>query len=93
MKIVKIDNEDLITNLEASYYEHNSYLDMLKYIKENGYNNEYWDIWEQYMEVRSEYDTLKEHIRVEYVIPAVGDNYPGWWEIDFDKRQLFIYHN
>ena len=91
MKIIQIDNKDLVADLEVSYYEYNSYVNMLKEAKNNGYNSEYWSLWEQYMEVCSEYETLKEHIRAEYVVPAVGENYPGTWEVNFDNQEIYIY--
>ncbi len=93
MKIIQIDNKDLVADLEVSHYEYNSYLNMLQEAKSNGYNSEYWSLWGQYMEVCSEYETLKEHIRAEYVVPAVGENYPGWWEIDFDTCKITIHKN
>ena len=91
--IIKIIDENLVIDLETSHHEYNSYLNMLENSKINGYDEEYWSLWKQFMEVRAEYDTLKEHIRVDYVIPAVGENYPGWWEIDFNKNEIIIHHN
>ena len=91
MIIVQVDNENLVKNLEVSHYEYVSYNNMLESAKVNGYNQEYWDLWSQYMEVCSEYETLKEHIRVEFIVPAVGEDYPGWWEIDFENKIITIH--
>ena len=93
MKIIRVDDNDFIDELEVSHYEFNSYTNMLDYSKENGYNDEYWDIWQQYMEVYVEYTTLKEKLRVNYIVPAVGENYPGWWEINFERKEIYIHKN
>ena len=92
--ITDVKNNELLADLEVSHYEQASYQNILNgIVKNHGYNEEYWKIWEQYMSVRSEYDTLKEHIRVEYIIPAVGEDHPGWWEIDFNNGIITIYDN
>ena len=93
MITVKITNNNLLADLEASHYEYTSYMDILNSAKINGYTQEYWSLWEQFMEVQSEYETFKEHLRVEFVVPAVGDNYNGIWEVDFDQGVVFIISN
>ena len=86
----KIENSDLLTNLEIAHYEFNSYVDILNEVKTHGYNEEYWNIWNQYMQIYVEYETLKEELRTQIIVPIVGDNYPGGWEVNFDTQEIYI---
>lgn len=93
-KIVKITDLNLLTDLKTSFCEHNSYLNILDCErKTNGYSEEYWKLWSQFMEVMSEYNTFKEKLRIAFIVPAVGENYPGWWEIDFQNKTVIIHDN
>ena len=87
----KIENSDLLTRLEIAHYEFNSYLDILNDIKSRGYDDEYWNMWKQYMSVLTEYETIKEELRVTIIVPIVGENYPGVWEAKFDTQEIYIY--
>ena len=93
MKITQIADKNFITNLKISCDEYNNYLNMLKQIKKNGYNNEYWLLWKQFMDVCSEFNTLKEQLRVNYVVPIVGENHPGEWTVDFKTGDVFIHNS
>jgi hypothetical protein len=87
---IKIKNSTLLNDLEVSHYEYNSYISILNEIRTRGYDEKYWDFWSQYMEAFAEYETLKEHLRVEIIIPIVGNNYNGNWEVNFETGEILI---
>lgn len=85
---------ELFTNLEVVHYEFNSYLNILHDLKINsGYNEEYWNTWKEYIRVLGEYETLKEQLRIDFIIPIVGDDFNGNWEANFDTGEVIITPN
>ena len=85
---------ELFTNLEVVHYEFNSYLNILHDLKINsGYNEEYWDTWKEYIRILGEYETLKEQLRIDFIIPIVGDDFNGNWEANFDTGEVIIIPN
>ena len=92
--IIEIKDDELLADLEVNHYECLSYENILsETARSYGYNESYWEIWKQYMEVFVSYYTLKEHFRTNYIIPAVGENYPGWWEVNFENKTITIHEN
>lgn len=87
---IKIKNSTLLNDLEVSHYQYNNYINLLNEIRTRGYDEKYWDFWTQYMAVFTEYETLKEHLRVEIIVPVVGDNYNGNWRVDFENGEILI---
>lgn len=87
---IDISKIKLFSDLEVCYYEYCAYTDILRGARSNGYNEEYWNLWSQYMEVLGEYETLKEHLRVEVIVPLMGENTPCNWEVKFEEGLLYI---
>ena len=87
---VNIADTDLFDDLEVAYYEYNSYFNIINTIKNQGYDENYWDVWFQYMEVLVEYETLKERLRVEIIVPVVGEIFDRW-EVNFEEGVVYIY--
>lgn len=93
LKITELSENDLFTNLEVVHYEYESYLNILEDLKKKGYNDEYWTTWKDYIRVLGEYETLKEQLRVTFVIPLVGDGFDGNWEANFETGEIYIVGN
>ena len=90
-KIIQIDNQELCELLEIAHCECHYYNNMLNIIKnKQGYTETYWEIWQQYMSVLSNYNTFKEMIRVYYIVPEIGENGLCQWSIDFYKKEITI---
>ena len=91
---IEMKDVELFTNLEVVHYEFNSYLNILHDLKINsGYNEEYWDTWKEYIRILGEYETLKEQLRIDFIIPIVGDDFDGNWEANFDTGEIVIIPN
>ena len=91
---IQMKDVELFTNLEVVHYEFNSYLNILHDLKINsGYNEEYWDTWKEYIRILGEYETLKEQLRIDFIIPIVGDDFNGNWEAKFDTGEEIIIQN
>ena len=91
---IQMKDVELFTNLEVVHYEFNSYLNILHDLKINsGYNEEYWDTWKEYIRILGEYETLKEQLRIDFIIPIVGDDFDGNWEANFDTGEIVIIPN
>ncbi len=91
---IQMKDVELFTNLEVVHYEFNSYLNILHDLKINsGYNEEYWDTWKEYIRILGEYETLKEQLRIDFIIPIVGDDFNGNWEANFDTGEVIIIPN
>ena len=91
---IQMKDVELFTNLEVVHYEFNSYLNILHDLKINsGYNEEYWDTWKEYIRILGEYETLKEQLRIDFIIPIVGDDFNGHWEANFDTGEVIIIPN
>ena len=91
---IQMKDVELFTNLEVVHYEFNSYLNILHDLKINsGYNEEYWDTWKEYIRILGEYETLKEKLRIQFIVPIVGEGYDGNWEANFDENMIYIYGN
>lgn len=90
---ISMENVELFTQLEITHYEFNSYIDILADMRNNNtnYNENYWRIWKEYINILGEYETLKEKLRVEFIVPIVGEGYGGNWEANFDEGIVYIY--
>ena len=51
----------------------------------------YKSTWEDYLNALKAYDTEKENFRVNYIVPAVGENFNGRWEVTFATKEVKIY--
>lgn len=88
---ISMKDVELFTNLEITHYEFNSYLNILTDIRNSkGYNEEYWNTWNDYIKVLVEYETLKEQLRIQFVVPIVGEDYNGSWEANFEEGVVYI---
>lgn len=92
---IAMKDAELFAELEIAHYEFNSYANILNDMKnsDNGYNDEYWSTWKEYIKVLGEYETLKEKLRIQFVVPIVGEGYDGNWEANFDENMIYIYGN
>ena len=65
MTIIPIDKE-LCEQIDIEYYKYSTYIRMLEFAKKNGYEDQYWELWNQFMEVQVSCNTLDEIIRIKY---------------------------
>lgn len=88
--IIKCEQSELLADLEVSYYEYLSYQNMINSLRKNNqYDENYWDMWSQYMEVTAEYETLKEHLNAEIIIP-ITDKKSCNWNVNFETNEIYI---
>lgn len=94
MKIVEIPNqENAILALEKANYEVQGYQSILQYMLNNNMKDHptYKSTWEDYLNALKTYDAEKENFRVNYIVPVVGNNFNGRWEVTFTTKEVKIY--
>lgn len=95
-KIIPIEDEEFINKLERVHYEVIGRQHIVNYMNLNGMNNDenYQNLWEEYLQYLKVYDILKNQINEKYLNPAIkqkiiSQNYT--WEIDFDTSRIKVY--
>ena len=88
MTIIPIDKE-LCEQINIEYYKYSTYIHMLEFAKKNGYGDQYWELWNQFMEVQVSCNTLDEIIRIKYIVPYFNEERKHW-KINFLKHHLEV---
>ena len=85
---IPIDKE-LCEEFELAQRKYQIYNDMLFFVKQNGYNDQYWELWQQLMEVQASCNTLHEFIRVKYIVPLFEETQVNW-VVNFQNLNIEI---
>ena len=91
--ITLVEHEDILNKLERAYYEVQGRQNIINFMIVNGMSENknfqtYWDTYLCYLKV---YENFKEEFRVTCVLPLVGENFEGNWEVDFNRKEVKIY--
>lgn len=94
MRLLELDNkEELIFPLERASYEVRARRDICQFMVADGMaNNEnYKAYYNEYLLYMKAYDKMKQDFQDNYILPNVGKDFTGSWEVDFNTQEIKIY--
>lgn len=96
MRIIEIPNQkEAILVLEKINYEVQGHQNILNFMIINNLTDsaQYKKCWNEYLALLKQYDIEKENFRKTYIVPEVGNNFNGTWEVNFITQEVSIHEN
>lgn len=92
MQKFSLKDNKIFNDLAIVYYECNSFMEIIDYYESTyNYNEEFWAAWRKYFEAYAAQETLKKMLHIDFVIPLMGKEFQGSWEVNFDNDEITIY--
>ena len=93
MKLLEIPNqEQIILTLETASYEVQCRQNIINLmVRDNLTETEnFKKFWNEYKLYTKAYDHLKYEFERDYILPNVGEDFQGEWEVDFYTKEVKI---
>lgn len=95
MRLLEIPNqEEEIKILERASYEVSCRQNIINFLIKDGIDlndKKYKNYWDEYILYTIAYDQLKQNFQENQILKAMGQDFTGNWEVDFQKRVIKIY--